>query len=42
MVVKKKKNRIGVKSLKKLNLYLMNIIKKFINRINNGNKDLSS
>jgi hypothetical protein len=42
MVVKKKKNRIEVKSLKKLNLYLMNIIKKFINRINNGNKDLSS
>jgi hypothetical protein len=42
MVVKKKKNRIEVKSLKKLNLNLMNIIKKFINRINIGNKDLSS
>jgi len=40
--MKKKKNKIGFKFLKKSDLYFMITIKKFIKSIITGNKDLSS
>jgi len=42
MIMKKKKNKIGFKFLKKSDLYFMITIKKFIKSIITGNKDLSS